>query len=356
MTAAARQRARRLGRGERVLGHALLVAAVMGAVVVASRPDVRAAATRIAGEAASAVRPVGDADVRFDVGTVEGVRRGAPVYAPGPDGVADVVGHVVAVEDGAEPRVVVRAAVGRELPTGYRLTVHPPRRSLRDAVALAVPDDEARRFADQLATRALALWSEQVAPELERRLPAFLDRIDPTEDTEARKVADVLGAELVARLEPLADELAAHVTREVEKKFDLLDRLGLLWKMVRGDGQGLRRELVPVAKQAAARWWEVNKDRVLGAVGDGLRQQMPLVRAWVEGELLDAALDELVAPIWQAQRPRLEAEAEALLRVAASTFVESPTGGFRVRFATAIRHVLLGKRSALLLLEPAEGP
>jgi len=160
----------------------------------------------------------------------------------------------------------------------------------------------------------------------------------------------------VARLEPLADELAAHVTREVEKKFDLLDRLGLLWKMVRGDGQGLRRELVPVAKQAAARWWEVNKDRVLGAVGDGLRQQMPLVRAWVEGELLDAALDELVAPIWQAQRPRLEAEAEALLRVAASTFVESPTGGFRVRFATAIRHVLLGKRSALLLLEPAEGP
>ncbi|MGE0193097.1 MAG: hypothetical protein AB7T63_13770 [Planctomycetota bacterium] len=356
MSALAGQRARRLGRGERLLGHALVLAAVVGAVLVATRPAVRAAASRIAGEAVGAVRPVGDDDVRYEVSTIEGVRRGAPVYVADAEGVADVVGHVVALDDAATPAVRVRVAAGRRLPAAHRLTVHPPRRSLRDAVALAVPEPQARAFADQIATRALALWTDEVEPELERRLPAFLARIDPSADTEARRVADALGTELVARLEPLADELAAHVTREVERKFDLLDRLGLLWKMVRGDGQGLRRELVPVAKKAAGQWWVVNKDRVLAAVGEGLRQQLPVIRAWVEGELLDAALDELVTPLWLAQRPRLEAEAEALLRVAASTIVESPAGGFRVRFATAMRHVLLGKRTALLLLEPIEGP
>ena len=264
------------------------------------------------------------------------------------------MGHVVARHEGVPAAVQVRWAAGGAPAGAFLLEVHPPRRSLRDVVGLAVPDDEARRFAGALAERALGLWEAEVRPGVEARLPAFLARIDPTADTQARELATRLGDGLVQRLEPLADELARHVTAAVERKFDLLDRLGLLWKMLRGDGQGLRRAIVPVAKQAAAAWWATHRDRVLGLVGEALAERGPEIRAWAEGELLDAALAELITPLWEAQRPRLEAEAEALLRLAAERFVESPAGGFRVRFAAALRHILLGKRTALVLLVPAE--
>lgn len=347
-------RRRRRAGCERVLGHLLLLSLLAGAVLLAARQDVRTATARVAGELLSGVRGATDEDPRFEVATLEGVRIGAPVHCPTADGATPVVGHVIAVEPGAPPAVRVRWAVGGAPSGTFTLDVHPPRRSLRDAVALAVPDAEARAFANDFAARALALWESEVRPGVEARLPAFLERIDPTRDTRARELATRVGETLVARLEPLADELAAHVTKAVEDKFDLLDRLGLLWKMVRGDGQGLRRELVPVAKRATAAWWERHRDRVLATVGGALAERSGEIRAWAEGELLQATLDELVTPLWAAQRPRLEAEAEALLRTAAARFVESPVGGFRVRFASAVRHILLGKRTALLLLVPAQ--
>ncbi len=344
-----------MSRFDRPLGHALLVGAVAGAAFVGARDDVRAATRRIGGEVSSALRPADERDARHVVTTVEGVRVGSPVHVVRDDGVADVVGHVVAIERGAETAVRVRAAAGAAIDPSWQLTVHPPRRSLRDAVSLTIPDDEARRFGDAVATRALALWEAEVRPAVESRLPSFLARIDPSADTETRTVVTEMSDALVRRLDPFVDELSKHVTRDIERKFDLLDRLGLLWKFVRGDGQGLRREIVPVAKRSAEAWWSVNRDRVMRAIGAALEEKGPRLRAWVEDELIPATLDEIVEPVWDAQRPRLEAEAEALLRVAGESFVESPAGGFRVRFATAVRHVLLGKKTALLLFVPPEG-
>ena len=53
-----------------------------------------------------------------------------------------------------------------------------------------------------------------------------------------------------------------------------------------------------------------------------------------------------------AQRARLEAEAEALLRRAADEVALAPGGGFRPRFASVLRTHLLGRGEALLLLVP----
>jgi hypothetical protein len=74
---------------------------------------------------------------------------------------------------------------------------------------------------------------------------------------------------------------------------------------------------------------------------------------WAGGELFEAARDELVLPVLEAQGRRLESEGETLLRAAAKEFVEAPEGGFRVRFAQMLRTQLLNKKTALLLLERA---
>ena len=201
------------------------------------------------------------------------------------------------------------------------------------------------------------LWEEELYPEVERNLPAFLDRIDPTGDTDSSKLVKDMGATVMTELDPLLDELASTVARAVDKHFDLLDRLGLLWKVVRGDERGIKKQVLPVAKQSATAWWSANQTRVLHAIAKGLKTHIPAVSEWVKTELFDAAKDELLDPVYESKKGKLEDEGEALLRIALEEIVRSPSGGLRVRFAAMLRATLLNKKSALILIErPVTAP
>jgi hypothetical protein len=128
--------------------------------------------------------------------------------------------------------------------------------------------------------------------------------------------------------------------------------------MVRGDEKKLQRKLKPVAEKAARRWWSENRDAVLTSLGEAVEARLPELGAWVETEGLVAAREELFLPLIATHGDRLEHEGEWVVRLLLDRVVRLPEdGGFQVRFASMLRHVLLGKQTALLVLElEAEAP
>ena len=283
---------------------------------------------------------------------------GEPVFLASQGRLEAPVGHVVALEPvpgeaGAtgSTRLRVRFAPGFDAQGELAFTCLPPSRTWAEALAVAVPPETARALGEALRERLQATFQESLGPELEAHLPAFLARVDPTRDPRTGEEVRALAKAVLGRLKPLLDGLTRDVTQAVDKRFDLLGRLGLLWKMLRGDGEGLRKDLVPVAQKAAESWWTAHSDEVLRAVGDGVGDRKEELGAWLEGPLWEAARDELLLPVVRAQRPRLEAEAEALLERALGEVVLAPGGGLRLRFAGVVRTHLLGHDTPLLLVE-----
>ncbi|MDA1195962.1 MAG: hypothetical protein O2894_12360 [Planctomycetota bacterium] len=334
------------------LGSGGLVAALAAASWLLASPGVAAPAARVAATISSALDAEHPADLVVPVESLQGIAPGLPVFFLQEPPEARPLAHVHACGEGADGAWVRLRFEPDAVSAGpWTLTVHAPSRSLRGAAATGITPEAAERFGRALADRLSTMWAEVLLPESRAHLPSFLDRIDPTRETESRVVLQALSGAVVSELEPLLDELAGSVTSAVKHKFDVLDRLGLLWKVVRGDEQGLRDEILPVAKEAARAWWTQREPDVLRALGRAFSTQSEPIRAWAEGELFEAARDELVLPVLTAQSARLEAEGEALLRLATREFIEAPEGGFRVRFAALLRTQLLGKRTALLLLD-----
>lgn len=308
-------------------------------------------------EVRSVFGPGPGGDLVLEVDSLAGVRLGDPVYAHDPARGARPLAHVAWLSaPGTPPRIGVRGAAGERLPPHARLHRLEPTRRLGESLAKAVPPADREAFAARLGERALAVWREALEPELGRRLPAFLARLDPERDPATRALLAGLGATLWARLDPLVGELTRAVRKALDDELGFLDRMGLLWKVATGDDKGLERKVLPVARAASERWWEENRGRVLEAVGGALAAHRADLLRWAGAQLAGAARAELLEPVLAQQRGRLEAEAEALLGEAADAFVRGPDGALRVRFAAVVRDALLGKRSALLLLEPREGP
>jgi hypothetical protein len=195
------------------------------------------------------------------------------------------------------------------------------------------------------------VWHETLLPDLRARLPRFLSRIDPTKAPGSDRLLRPLTDDVLQRLKPHFDALAEEVTQALKRKYDLLDRMGVLWKFLRGDADGLKREVLPVAEETARAWWAAHRDEVLRAAGEGLRSQGPAIESWLEEEVLAAARDELLEPMWTAHAAALETELRAWAALAADEVALDPRGGFRTRFAALLRHHLLGDTSSLLLLE-----
>lgn len=333
----------------------LLGAAAWAVGAAASSP----AAARVAHEVGAALGAGARDDLVAVLPRGRGVRVGAPVYPADESRGQDPIAHVAAVDALADGglRVRVRFAHGVDPQGPWRLDALPPTRRLVEAMEKAVPPDVLRAYAARLRERALSLWSDTLQPDLEARLPAFLGRLRPAEGGATRELLDRLGAALTARLSPLLDDLMREVRTALDREFDFLDRMGLLWKVATGDDKGLEGKVAPVAREAARRWWTTHREEVLAAVGRALADEGAQIRTWAAGELLAAAREELLEPVLERNGARLEAEAEALLRDAAETFVRAPDGGLRVRFAAVVRDALLRKDEPLLLLarpDPAE--
>ncbi len=330
------------------LGSGILAGAMLALVLLLASPSVARPAERITAELLSGLSAERDDDLLTPVDTTKGVDVGAPVFFVEPDGEARPVAHVVAVDDG---RLRVRFAAGEDPAGPWRVRVVPPKRGMMDAFHTAVPPETAERVGRELVRRLERLWDEELYPEVERNLPAFLDRIDPTKDTESSKLVKAMGSSVMQEVEPLLNELADAVARAVDRHFDLLDRVGLLWKVVRGDERGIKRQVMPVATKAATAWWSVNQARVLRAIARGLKSHVPEVSAWVKSELFDAAKDELLDPVYASKQDAIEDEGESLLRMAVEEVVRGPSGGLRIRFAAMLRATLLDKKTALVLIE-----
>jgi hypothetical protein len=345
-------------RAKVVVGSLTLVAIPAALLVLLAAPGVRRPLGRTLEVVGRDLFPSGDADRGFDVADVRGVRRGLPAFVVDADGRGRPAAHVLSVSaaEGAG-RVVLRFEPGEDAGASWRLDAYPPSRTLGEALAMAVPEETADRLGREASERAETTFKEAILPEVERRLPAFLKRIDPTKDPAAKETVDRMGAAVIARLEPLLGSLSGAVTKAMDDRFDFLDRVGLLWKMLRGDAKGLRKDLEPVAKEAARRWWTTHQREVLTALGRGVEDAAPDFATWLKGPAWNAAKEEVLEPVFEAQRERLEDEAEALLRRAVEEVVVAPSGTFRVRFAGILRTHLLGKKTALLLLARTEdGP
>lgn len=310
-----------------------------------AQPHVRAPLVRTVGALLGAGLGTDGRQVVFQVGDARGIDPGCPVFAQG-EVPAPPVGYVVSVE-GSTLRVVL--AEGSE--AGPGLTCLPPSRTWAEAVDLALPPALAAELSAGLEARLARLSEDLLLPGLEARLPAFLARLDPRADPATRGLLDALGTAMLGRLTPLLEGLTQEVSRAVGARLDLLDRLGLLWKVVRGDGEGLRRQMLPLARDAAERWWAGHAREVVAAVGAGLEEHRADVRAWVEGPGWQAVRDELLLPVLREGRERLATDAQALLSDALGRVALAPGGGFRPRFASVLRTHLLGRGQALLLVE-----
>lgn len=340
-------------RARALLGTAVWGAALAGGGALLADPGVRQPLLRTAGALLEDLTEHPERERTYVVADRTGVEPGAAVFRRDASGPEAPIGHVVACD---ERGVCVRFRPEAGLPAGLTLGVLPPSRTLGEAVALAVPADVRARLADDLEQRLARAVEEVLLPGVEQRLPAFLERLDPTRDPASRALAEDVSGAVLARLEPLLDGLAREVTQAVDAHFDLLDRLGLLWKVVRGDGEGLQQQLLPVARRAARAWWEARSADVLAAVRAGVTDRRAEVRAYVQGPLWAAAREELLVPVLREGRARLTEEGEGLLRRAVAEVALAPEGGFRPRFASVVRTHLLGRGQALLLAGPDAGP
>lgn len=239
-----------------------------------------------------------------------------------------------------------------ETETGpWRLVALAAARGLSDAWAVAVPQETASRLGRLLSARVERLLEDVVVPEIRAGMPAFLARVDPRHDPRAKEVLEAVGGEVAEQLRPFVDDLASHVTKDIEREFDLLDRVGLLWRIVRGDGDGLGKKLLPVAEQSVKAWWTERQNEVLSAVGRGVASRAGDLQAWLLEDVWTAAREELAEPMLEARRERLEREGEAAIAEVLAAVVRMPEGGFRTRFAAVVRARLLEKDEPLLLLE-----
>ena len=343
-------------RLQALTGSVVLIGVVLTGLLFVLSPTVARPAVRIASVVSSGFVAQRADDLVAHVESIRGLQPGLPAFLAGRDAGTTPIAHVVAFgEDDAGSWVRLRFEPGVESAGPWSLRAYPPSRKLRALLETAMTPAAARRFGKIVLERLRALWKEAILPELRARMPAFLSRVDPRKDTEARALLHGLSKSMMARLDPLLDALLDHITRALKHKFDLLDRIGMLWKVVRGDAKSLKRQIVPVAKAAAQQWWAANEPAVLEAVGKGLADHADALRDWATGELFDAAREELLDPIFEARRTRIEADAQALLHAAMDEFVTAPEGGFSVRFAAVLRTSLLDKKTALLLLERADG-
>ncbi len=343
-----------------LLGSAVWLAVALAAGALVAAPGVRLPLTRTVGALTDGFLDASERERGFPVADARGVSAGEPVFLASQERLEAPVGHVVRVEPEKEgalgaATLRVRFVPGFDVGGDLRFTCLPPSRTFAEAVSLAVPPATARLLGEALRERLEATFSEAVGPELEARLPAFLARVDPTKDPRTGAEVKALAHAVLERLRPLLEGLTRDVTRAVDRRFDLLGRLGLLWKMLRGDGEGLRKDLLPVAQQAATSWWETHSSEVLEAVGTGVKDREAELQAWLKGPLWETARDELLLPVARAQRARLEAEAEALLARALQEIVVAPGGGLRPRFASVVRTHLLGQATPLLLVERVPG-
>lgn len=346
-----RNRATRL---HHLIGSVVLVGVLVGLALLLSSPGVAGPAGRVVGAITSGLDGERGTDLVLPIDTLEGVHTGLPVFLLRHASEWPPVAHVAAYGEGEDGPWVRLRFEPEPLAGPWRLRSHPPSRKLSAVYQTVVTPEAADRFGKEVVRRLEFLWEDAVLPEARQHLPAFLARIDPTEDTQSRELLEAFSHTVIAELEPLLDELASHVTRAVKKKFDVLERLGLLWKVVSGDEKGLKNEILPVAKEAARAWWEGNQAAVMKALGRAFSAHADGFKGWAATELFDAAREELVMPVLAAQGKRMEREGESLLRLAAKEFVEAPDGGFRVRFAQMLRTNLLNKKTALLLLERPE--
>lgn len=332
-----------------LVGASFWAAALVFLLKGATDPAVAAPTAQMVETVASALDVERDEDLRLPVWTTEGIRIGEPVYVIDAAGDAHPMGWVTRV--GAAD-VHVRAAPGEpeRASDDFELQVHPPRRGLKHNVSVAVPPESAERLKSELIARAGRLWTELLEPDLKARLPNFIVRVDPTTDPKAREVLGALGTSVMTELRPLIDSLGNHIAKALDKHFGFLDRMGLLWKVVRGDMKGLKKQVLPVAEKSAKAWFDSNQQQVMKALGRGIGRESGRLQAWLTDEVFRAAREELIEPILEVHDDRLAKEGEALLRLASDELVQAPSGGFRVRFAHVLRATLLRKKTSLLVL------
>jgi hypothetical protein len=336
-----------------LVGTLVLGGAAASLAVLVASPSVAGPARRIVASLTSVLDAERAGDAVFTVETLHGLAAGLPVYRVEEDGRPRAIAHVRSFSalPGGGGEVRVRFAPEVDTSGPWRLHMYEPSRKLGAALEMAVTPEAAARFGAEVATRLERLWSASILPEAEANFPAFVKRIDPTRETEAKQLLASVSSGIMNRLSPLLDDLSRYVAGRLKQKLDLIDKLGLGFKFLTGDEKGIRRKLMPTVEQAGRTWWGYNQERVLAAIGAEITANAQAMRAWAAGELFAAAREELVEPILASQRARLESEGEALLRQAASEFIQSPSGGFRVRFAAMLRTQLLNKKTALLLLE-----
>ena len=322
------------------------------------------------------------AELRTQVGTL--------VYREREDGIAQVIGRVVAVgpEDHGQVRLAIRlSAMNTDIShRGGILKGAPAALSLRDAVQLLVspnmPSEEAMMARDMIWPSIRTYVLPEIADGLIREISA--DLADPgPEDAEllkrlvenlhqaieplendlverlARRAWDIVGAQglasgaLRAKLNDakakgasVADWLSRLIGNE--EKADSTDRPFLSEKT----SQALKAAL----EEEALEFWKDNRAQIVEAFKNAVGERRQDFELAVKDRWSGALYERVIAPAWQTGQVKVIESIENYVRDFARRCLLTNQGGPRLLFAYVLRSYLdISVAPLLVLAPPADG-
>jgi len=368
-----------------VAGAAILVALVASAVVSARTPPAqraRAGANDLAREMWTSAEQV----VEVAVPAKLDAREGTLVYLERDDGIAQVIGRVVAVEGGDRDQVRLRirmmAPVAGLTTAGGILKGAPATLNLRDAVRLLIspntPNEEA------------LLASDTIWPSVRTNvLPGLIDRLVKQVSKEPTALDEQDQALLAESIEQVGNELKPLeemlLNRLAMRSWEIVGVKGLaagIWRTTTSNVQNKGKDVAERWKEAlgkegtatkvnrpflseetnlalqnaleeeAMAFWKEHKSEVIDALGRVAAQRRPEFEAAFRERWAGLLFERAVEPAWLAGQDKvLEAVQEYANDFAARRLL-TKEGGPRLLFAYALRSSLKISDAPLLVFAP----
>lgn len=372
-----------------VAGGLVLVAAIIGLYVVARTTAARRAwagtldvVTELRAPAQETIGATVPATLQPEVGTL--------VYLDRADGVAQVVGRVVAVDAGPDKfvrlRIRLMGPLAEQAQRGGILKGAPATLDLRSAVQLLIspntPDDEAALARDiiwpSVRSHVLPAMTEGLVREIANEL-ATLDEQDQA----------LLSKSLQAfrkELKPLEDQL---IDRLAKRAWDVIGVKGLaagIWRTTTSSAQnqgvavadwwwqlfgtkpGVESSRQPFlspetseALQAALKdetlaFWKENRQAIVAALAKVANERRGDFEAAFAERWAGKLYDRAVLPAWRGGQDKVLQSVQIYANDFAARRLLTKQGGPRLLFAYALRSSLKISYEPLLIFSPADNP
>ena len=374
------QRNARLAAGTTVLGLLLTSVMVLGRTSPAERRGPERATSREMGSGAEHLVQVAVPASLFAL-------QGTLVYLERDEGVAQVIGRVVAVEAGDRDRVQLSIrllAPASSETTGGILRGAPASLDLRDAVRLLIspntPNEEAFLARDTIWPSVRANVLPVMIDALVAETSKNLTTLDQQDQALLRKSLEQLRDELKPLEEELINRLAMRTWEIVGAKglaagiwrttaTDIQNKtlpLADLWWQVFGRQRNttmlsrpffsdeMNQALQEALEEETLTFWKERREAILDAVARVIRERRPEFEAAFRERWAGALYEHAVVPAWLAGQDKVLAAVQEYANDFAARRLLTEQGGPRLLFAHALRSSLKISDTPLLVFAPGK--